>query len=77
MVGHTLIAAGSVEAVFSVMTIGAGVLPPTINYDEPDPDVPLDVVPTVSRPARVSTILSNSSGFGGQNVYVVFSGEPA
>ncbi|MBN8913014.1 MAG: beta-ketoacyl-ACP synthase [Rhizobiales bacterium] len=77
MVGHTLIAAGSVEAVFSVMTIGAGVLPPTINYDEPDPDVPLDVVPNVSRPARVSTILSNSFGFGGQNVCVVFSGEPA
>ena len=77
MVGHTLIAAGSVEAVFSVLTLGAGVLPPTINYDEPDPELPLDVVPNVSRPARVSTVLSNSFGFGGQNVCVVFSGEPA
>jgi 3-oxoacyl-[acyl-carrier-protein] synthase II len=77
MVGHTLIAAGSVEAVFSVLTLGAGVLPPTINYDEPDPDLPLDVVPNVSRAARVSTVLSNSFGFGGQNVCVVFSGEPS
>ena len=51
MIGHTLIAAGLVEAVFSVMTIRTGVLPPTINYDEPDPDLPLDVVPNVSRTA--------------------------
>jgi len=77
MLGHTLIAAGSVEAVISVLTLGAGVLPPTINYDEPDPDLPLDVVPNASRTARVSTVLSNSFGFGGQNVCVVFSGEPA
>jgi 3-oxoacyl-[acyl-carrier-protein] synthase II len=77
MIGHTLIAAGSVEAVFSVLTLQTGVLPPTINYDEPDPDLPLDVVPHTSRAARVSTILSNSFGFGGQNVCVVFSGEPA
>lgn len=77
VVGHTLIAAGSVEAVFSVLTLETGMLPPTINYDEPDPDLPLDVVPNVSRPARVSTIISNSFGFGGQNVCVVFSGEPA
>jgi 3-oxoacyl-[acyl-carrier-protein] synthase II len=77
MIGHTLIAAGSVEAVFSILTIGAGVLPPTINYDDPDPDLPLDVVPNASRAARVGTVLSNSFGFGGQNVCVVFSGEPA
>jgi 3-oxoacyl-[acyl-carrier-protein] synthase II len=77
MIGHTLIAAGSVEAVFSVLTLQTGVLPPTINYDEPDPDLALDVVPHTSRAARVSTILSNSFGFGGQNVCVVFSGEPA
>jgi 3-oxoacyl-[acyl-carrier-protein] synthase II len=76
VVGHTLIAAGSVEAVFSVLTLETGMLPPTINYDEPDPDLPLDVVPNVSRAARVSTIISNSFGFGGQNVCVVFSGEP-
>ncbi len=77
VVGHTLIAAGSVEAVFSVLTLETGMLPPTINYDEPDPDLPLDVVPNVGRAARVSTIISNSFGFGGQNVCVVFSGEPA
>lgn len=77
MVGHTLIAAGSVEAVFSVLTLRNGMLPPTINYDEPDPELPLDVVPNVGRAARVATVLSNSFGFGGQNVCVVFSGEPA
>jgi 3-oxoacyl-[acyl-carrier-protein] synthase II len=77
MIGHTLIAAGSVEAVFSVLTLQTGILPPTINYDEPDPDLPLDVVPNTSRAASVSTVLSNSFGFGGQNVCVVFSGEPA
>lgn len=76
MLGHTLIAAGSVEAVFSILTLERGVLPPTLNYD-PDPDLPLDVVPEQSRQARVRTVLSNSFGFGGQNVCVVFSGEPA
>lgn len=76
MVGHTLIAAGSVEAVFSLLTLRHGVLPPTINYDVPDPDIPLDVVPNVSRSAEVRTVLSNSFGFGGQNVCVVFSREP-
>jgi 3-oxoacyl-[acyl-carrier-protein] synthase II len=77
MIGHTLIAAGSVEAVISVLTLESGVLPPTINHDEPDPELPLDVVPNASRAARVRTVLSNSFGFGGQNVCVVFSGEPA
>lgn len=77
MIGHTLIAAGSVEAVFSLLTIETGILPPTINYDEPDPDLPLDVVPNSSRSKSVSTVLSNSFGFGGQNVCVVFSSEPA
>jgi 3-oxoacyl-[acyl-carrier-protein] synthase II len=77
MVGHTLIAAGSVEAVFSVMTIQTGTLPPTINYDIPDPDLPLDVVANVKRDARVTTVLSNSFGFGGQNVCLVLSAEPA
>ena len=76
IVGHTLIAAGSVEAVFSLMTIGAGVIPPTINYDEPDPEIPLDVVANVARPANVKTVLSNSFGFGGQNVCLFLAGEP-
>ncbi len=76
MVGHTLIAAGSVEAVFSLMTIRTGVLPPTINYDEPDPELPLDVVPHHARKANVRNLLSNSFGFGGQNVCLIFSSEP-
>ncbi|MFZ5790812.1 MAG: beta-ketoacyl-ACP synthase [Pseudomonadota bacterium] len=71
MVGHTLTAAGVVEAAFSVMTLEAQLLPPTINYREPDPAIPLDVVPNRARPASVSRILSNSFGFGGQNTSLV------
>lgn len=74
MIGHTLIAAGSVEAVFTILTLQSGVLPPTINYT-PDPDLPLDVVPNVARAAEVRTALSNSFGFGGQNVCVAFARE--
>jgi 3-oxoacyl-[acyl-carrier-protein] synthase II len=77
MVGHTLIAAGAVEAVFSVMTLQTGTLPPTINYDVPDPELPLDVVANVKRDAAVKTVLSNSFGFGGQNVCLALSAEPA
>ncbi len=73
MIGHTLIAAGAVEAVFSLLTLATGMLPPTINYDEPDPELPLDVVAHKARPARVNSILSNSFGFGGQNACLVFS----
>lgn len=71
MIGHTLTAGGAVEAVFSFMTMREGTIPPTINYDNPDPDIPLDVVPNVKRDAQVSTILSNSFGFGGQNACLV------
>jgi 3-oxoacyl-[acyl-carrier-protein] synthase II len=71
MIGHTLSAAGAVEAIFSLMAIRTGRLPPTINYDLPDPDIPLDVVPNKARDARVTTVLSNSFGFGGQNVSLV------
>jgi 3-oxoacyl-[acyl-carrier-protein] synthase II len=77
MVGHTLIAAGAVEAVFSVKTMLTGTLPPTINYDVPDPELPLDVVANVKRDATVRTVLSNSFGFGGQNVCLALSAEPA
>jgi 3-oxoacyl-[acyl-carrier-protein] synthase II len=76
MVGHTLIAAGAVEAVFSVMTLQTGTLPPTINYSLPDPELPLDVVANVKRNAAVMTVLSNSFGFGGQNVCLALSAEP-
>jgi 3-oxoacyl-[acyl-carrier-protein] synthase II len=71
MIGHTLTAAGAVEAVFSLLTIKHGRLPPTINYDTPDPALPLDCVPNVARDATVRHAISNSFGFGGQNVCLV------
>ncbi|EJF76879.1 hypothetical protein ME7_00629 [Bartonella birtlesii LL-WM9] len=73
MIGHTLTAAGAIEAVFSLLTIQSGILPPTINYDDPDPAIPLDVVPNHSRKACVNAILSNSFGFGGQNTSLVIT----
>jgi 3-oxoacyl-[acyl-carrier-protein] synthase II len=76
MVGHTLTAAGAVEAVFSLLTIANGRIPPTINYHVPDPTIPLDVVPNEARDAEVSYVLSNSFGFGGQNTCLVFGAEP-
>lgn len=63
--------AGAVEAIFSLLAIHAGRLPPTINYDLPDPDIPLDVVPNKARDVPVTTVLCNSFGFGGQNVALV------
>jgi 3-oxoacyl-[acyl-carrier-protein] synthase II len=77
MVGHTLTAAGAVEAVFSLLTIAHGRLPPTINYREPDPNIRLDVVANVARDAAVRRVLSNSFGFGGQNTCLVFGDAPA
>jgi 3-oxoacyl-[acyl-carrier-protein] synthase II len=77
MVGHTLSAAGAVETVFTLLTLAHQRLPPTINYKVPDPAIVLDVVPNVARDAKVSHALSNSFGFGGQNVSLVISGEPA
>ena len=75
MIGHTLTAAGAVEASFSVMTLIDETIPPTINYDVPDPTLPLDVVPNEARKASPDFVLSNSFGFGGQNVSLVFSRE--
>jgi 3-oxoacyl-[acyl-carrier-protein] synthase II len=77
MLGHTLTAAGAVEAVVSLLTIARGRIPPTINYTVPDPAIPLDVVPNVARDATVARVLSNSFGFGGQNTCLVFGAEPA
>jgi 3-oxoacyl-[acyl-carrier-protein] synthase II len=76
MLGHTLTAAGAVEAVVSLLTIARGRIPPTINYTVPDPAIPLDVVPNVARDATVARVLSNSFGFGGQNTCLVFGAEP-
>ena len=77
MLGHTLSAAGAVEAVFSLLTLEHQRIPPTINYNVPDPSIPLDVVPNVARDARVTHVISNSFGFGGQNVSLVMAREPA
>ncbi len=77
MIGHTLTAAGAVEAVFSLQTIQTGTLPPTINYQNPDPSIELDVVPNVKRDKQVRAVLSNSFGFGGQNASLVLAAEPA
>ncbi|HYZ33107.1 MAG TPA: beta-ketoacyl-ACP synthase [Crenalkalicoccus sp.] len=77
MIGHTLSAAGAIEAAFSVLTLRDQRLPPTINHEVPDPAIPLDVVPNLARDARVARVLSNSFGFGGQNVCLVLAAEPA
>jgi 3-oxoacyl-[acyl-carrier-protein] synthase II len=71
MIGHTLSAAGAVEAIFTLLSLRNGVLPPTINYDTPDPALPVDCVPNVAREVRVAHAISNSFGFGGQNVCLV------
>ena len=77
MIGHTLSAAGAIEAAFTVLTLREGLLPPTINYETPDPALPVDCVPNIARPLRVTHALSNSFGFGGQNVSLVFGAVPA
>ena len=77
MIGHTLTAAGAVEAAITLLTIQNQRIPPTINYKVPDPAIPLDVVPNVARDAKIKTAISNSFGFGGQNVCLVLAGEPA
>jgi 3-oxoacyl-[acyl-carrier-protein] synthase II len=77
MIGHTLSAAGAIEAVVTLMTLRNQRIPPTINYDIPDPGIPLDVVPNVARDAKLRHAISNSFGFGGQNVSLVVGLEPA
>lgn len=73
MTGHLLGGAGALEAVASVLTIGEGVIPPTINYTTPDPECDLDYVPNEAREAEVTTVMSNSFGFGGHNVALIFA----
>jgi 3-oxoacyl-[acyl-carrier-protein] synthase II len=67
MTGHMLGAAGAVEAAVSALAISEGVIPPTINYENPDPECDLDYVPNEARKVDVRLALSNSFGFGGQN----------
>ncbi len=73
MTGHILGGAGAVESVFSILAIRDQVLPPTINYESPDPECDLDYVPNESRIAEVGHAMSNSFGFGGHNVALIFS----
>ena len=77
MVGHTISAAGTVEAVFSLLTLEHQLIPPTINYDNPDPAIPFDVVGNKARDAKVTAVMSNSFGFGGQNASLILTREPA
>jgi 3-oxoacyl-[acyl-carrier-protein] synthase II len=72
MLGHTMGAAGAVEAVISIMTILTSVIPPTINLHHPDPDCDLDYVPNKARQATVNVAMSNSMGFGGHNTCLIF-----
>jgi len=72
MTGHLLGATGAVEAIFTVLTIRDSIIPPTINYDTPDPECDLDYVPNAARKAEVNLALSNSFGFGGFNATLVF-----
>jgi len=72
MTGHLLGAAGGLEAAVCVLAIHRGIVPPTINYEEPDPECSLDFVPNVSRKADINVALSNSFGFGGHNATLVF-----
>jgi 3-oxoacyl-[acyl-carrier-protein] synthase II len=72
MTGHLLGAAGSTEAIFTLLAIRDGVIPPTINYDVPDPECDLDYVPNVARRQPLTVAMSNAFGFGGTNATLVF-----
>ena len=71
MVGHLIGAAGSVELIATILAMEHGVIPPTINYETPDPECDLDYVPNRSRPAQIRTAMKNSFGFGGKNSILI------
>jgi 3-oxoacyl-(acyl-carrier-protein) synthase len=72
MTGHLLGAAGAVEGIYSVLSLHHGAIPPTINYENPDPQCDLDYTPNQARTAPLRVALSNSFGFGGTNACVIF-----
>ncbi|MBP0614313.1 beta-ketoacyl-ACP synthase [Jiella mangrovi] len=76
MIGHTLTAAGAIEAAFSILSLKDGLLPPTINHTNPDPAIELDVVPNEARRQEIGAVLSSSFGFGGQNACLVLGRAP-
>jgi 3-oxoacyl-[acyl-carrier-protein] synthase II len=73
MTGHLLGASGALEAAISILVIRTGILPPTINYETPDPECDLDYVPNVARNAEVNAVMTNSFGFGGHNASLIFA----
>lgn len=73
MIGHTLGAAGAVEAAFTALSLKHQIIPPTINYDDPDPECAVNVVGKEARPTAMKHALSNSFGFGGTNVSLLLS----
>lgn len=72
MTGHLLGATGAVEAIFSLLSIKDGIIPPTINYQTPDDELDLDYVPNVAKTTNVEVALTNSLGFGGHNATLIF-----
>jgi 3-oxoacyl-[acyl-carrier-protein] synthase II len=72
MIGHTMAAAGSLEALATVLALTHEIVPPTVHLESPDPEVPFDCVPLVAREAPLGAAISNSFGFGGQNVTLLF-----
>ncbi len=73
MIGHTLGAAGAIESIACIKAIETGTIPPTINYENPDPECDLDYVPNAAREAPIRTAMKNSFGFGGHNATLIFA----
>jgi 3-oxoacyl-[acyl-carrier-protein] synthase II len=71
-IGHLLGAAGAVEAIFSILAMRDGIVPPTLNLDNPSVETPMDLIPHTAKPRQVDIVLSNSFGFGGTNASLVF-----
>src|SRR4029453_6969382 len=72
-IGHTMGAASAIESVVCCLALRDGIVPPTINYERPDPDCPIDCVANTARPLRVSAAMNNSFAFGGNNAVVIFT----